>query len=123
MAQSLISAEVILKWEGGQSLVDADVPITSQNIADFRPSKKLLNDAISRFNKLGFDASSNGFTLTISGRKSLFEEVFKVKLTIDIAKNIRRINVRPETDLSIPHILSDIVERVVFTPPPQLFSR
>jgi hypothetical protein len=118
----LISAEVILKSEVGRSMVNTDVPITSQNVEDFRPSKRLLEDAVSHLKNLGFDVSSNGFTLTIRGKKALFEELFKVELAVDVATHGRRMNVRSDTELSIPHKLSDIVERVVFTPLPQSFS-
>ena len=78
---SSISAEVILKSESGRSMASSDIPITSENIEEFQPSEQVTKDATNRFKQLGFAVFSNGLTLTIEGEKSLFEKVFKVKLT------------------------------------------
>jgi subtilase family serine protease len=119
---SSISAEVILKSESGRSMASSDIPITSENIEEFQPSEQVTKDATNRFKQLGFAVFSNGLTLTIEGEKSLFEKVFKVKLTLEKNGRTGRIEVRSDKQLSIPDSLSDIVEKVVFTPPPEFFS-
>jgi subtilase family serine protease len=80
---SSISAEVILRSKSGRSMDSSNVPITSENIEEFQPSEQVINDATNRFKQLGFAVFSNGLTLTIEGEKSLFEKVFKVKLTLE----------------------------------------
>jgi hypothetical protein len=61
-------------------------------------------------------------TLTIEGEKSLFKKVFKVKLTLEKNQRTGSMEVRSDKRLSIPARLSDIVEKVVFTPQPEFFS-
>ena len=119
---SSISAEVILKSESGRSMTSSNVSITSENIEEFRPSEQVIKDATKHLKQLGFAVFSNGLTLTIEGEKSLFEKVFKVKLTLEKKGRTSRIEVRSDKQLSIPAKLSEIVEKVVFTPPPEFFS-
>jgi hypothetical protein len=118
---SSISAEVILKSKSGQSMVSTEAPITSDNIDEFRPSDLVVKDATKRLKQLGFAVSSNGLTLTIGGEKSLFEKVFKVKLIVEKDEETGRIIVHSNKELSVPAQLSDIIEKVVFIPPPTLF--
>lgn len=115
----LVSAEVILKSKSGRSLASGDVAITSDNIEEFRPTQESIKKATQGLQKLGFTVSQGGVTLTIVGEQKLFEEVFKVKLTTK--KVAGGIEVRANTEASIPHSLSDIVEQVVFIPPPELY--
>jgi hypothetical protein len=119
-ATSSISAEVILKSHGDRSMASNEAPLTSQNIENYRPSKKLIDDTIGRLKKLGFDIFPSDFTLTIVGKKSLFEDVFKIKLGED--ERNKRINLQADKEATIPPTLSDVVEKVVFTPQPQFFT-
>jgi hypothetical protein len=114
------SAEVILKSKQGQSMVGNETPLTSNNIEEYRPSSKVMADAASRLNKLGFDTYPSDFTLTIIGKKALFEKVFKIKLAEIKNEGNRRKSVSTDRELTIPPPLRDIVEKVVFTPQPQL---
>jgi subtilase family serine protease len=118
---STISAEVILKSTSGKSMSSAKEPITSDNIEEFRPSDLVVNDATKHLKQLGFAVSSNGLTLTIEGEESLFEKVFKINLTLKRNGDTGRINIHSDKELLIPARLSDIIERVVFVPPPELF--
>jgi hypothetical protein len=119
---SSILAEVILKSESGRSMVKSNIPITSENIGEFQPSEQVIKNGTNRFKQLGFTVFSNGLTLTIEGEKSLFEKVFKVKLTLKKGGRTGRLDVRSDKQLSIPASLSDIAEKVVFTPSPEFFS-
>jgi hypothetical protein len=121
-AASSISAEVILKSRGNRSIASNETRLTSENIENYRPSKKLINDTVGRLKKLGFDIFPSDFTLTIVGKKSLFEEVFKIKFAVDEDERNKRINLQPNKELTIPPTLSDVVEKVVFTPQPQFFT-
>jgi hypothetical protein len=125
-ASPSISAEVILKSESGRSMTSSQIPITSENVEEFRPSERVIKDATSHLKELGFAVSSNGLTLTLVGEKSLFEKVFKVKLTLKKNEQTRKTEIRSDKQsdkqLSIPARLSHIVENIVFTPQPELFS-
>jgi subtilase family serine protease len=118
---SPISAEVILKSKSGQSIASTETPITSSNIEEFRPSDLVIENATKYLKQLGFAVSSNGFTLTIEGDRLLFEKVFKVKLTVEKNGDAGRIKVHSNKELSIPTRVSDIIGKVVFVPPPELF--
>jgi hypothetical protein len=118
---SPISAEVILRSKSGRPMASTEVPITSSNIEEFRPSDLVIKDATKHLEQAGFAVSSNGLTLTIEGGRSLFERVFKVKLTVKKDVDTGRTKVHSDKELSIPVRLSDIVEKVVFVPPPKFF--
>ena len=119
---SPISAEVILKSNSGRSMVSSEVPITSENIEEFRLSVQVINYVTRYLKQLGFAVSSNGLTLTIEGEKSLFEKVFKIKLTMEKKGGTARIRVSLNKEPSIPDNLTEVVEKIVFTPPPEYFS-
>ena len=117
-----ILAEVILKSKSGRSMVSSDDNITSENIEEFRPSQQVIKDATDRLKKLGFTVISGGITLTIKGEKALFEKVFKVNLTFEKIGLAGKIEVHSDKQLSVPAGISDIVEKVIFTPPAEYFS-
>jgi hypothetical protein len=118
---SSISAEVILKSQNDRTIVSDEKPLTAANIEDYRLPRQSVKDAVKHLRKLGFDTFPSDFSVTIRGSKSLFEEVFQVKLTVsqdDVSQGIR---VHSDKQLTIPPVLSDIVELVVFPPKPQFF--
>lgn len=117
-----ILAEVILKSKSGRSMVSSDDNITSENIEEFRPSQQVIKDATDRLMKLGFTVVSGGITLTIKGEKALFEKVFKVKLALKKNGADGNIEIHSDKQLSVPSGFSDIVEKVIFTPPAKFFS-
>jgi subtilase family serine protease len=113
-----ISAEVILKSKSGRSLTES-IPITSENIKDFKPSQETINETVEKFRELGFTVLPANITITIVGTKTLFEKVFGTKLQINT--NDKGISVLPTRDLTIPDILRGSVEKVIFIPPPEYF--
>ena len=116
-----VSAEVILKSKSGKSMIKNDIPITSKNIEEFRPSQHIIESATKYLERSGFTVTSNGITITIEGKRSLFERIFKVRLTVDKSGAAGGTNVRSDKELSIPPELSDIAERVIFVPQPEFF--
>ena len=121
--QSLsISAEVILKSMSGKSLTNSNTSITSENIKEFEPSKENIKIAIKALEKLGFEVFHNGLTITIVGDKSLYEQIFKSKLCIDVYKQ-NGMAVYTLKQLSIPNLLLNIVEDIIFIPPPIYFDK
>jgi predicted amino acid dehydrogenase len=116
----VISAEVILKSSTGRSLTDEGITITSENIHEFRPRPETIAEASKLLQDLGFTISQLGITLTIIGKRSQFEQTFEVKLIV--TKADVGISVQSNKEAIIPSSLSHVVEKVVFIPPPELFS-
>ena len=120
----LISAEVILKSKSGRSLANEDVAITSDNIKEFSPTDYTIKEAIHRIQELGFTTPQAGVTLTIVGSLSLFENVFQVKLTETEDDDLAgggSMEIHSSKEPVIPSTLKDIVEKIVFIPPPRYF--
>jgi subtilase family serine protease len=118
---TIISAQAILKSSSGRSMTDAS-EITAQNIDEFRPSRETLEQVIREFKNLGFDVLPDGITITITGDLKLFEQVFKVKITQEnIAGGDR--SIKSNNDPVLPKSLRQLVEKVVFVPPPEYYSQ
>jgi subtilase family serine protease len=117
-----ISAEVVLKSKSGRSLVDEDVPITSDNIEEFSPTEDTIKEAIHRLQQLGFTVPQTGVTLTIVGNQTQFEKVFGIKLALSNDKQKYGISIHSDREPVIPDSLKDIVEKLVFISPPKLLS-
>ncbi len=113
-----ISAEVILKTKNGKSMINEDIPITSENIEQFQPSPDTIENATSILEKLNFTVFNNNYTLTIQGKAELFEKVFNAKITVEKNTFTGKTTIKPDRELNIPDTLDNIVEGVVFTPPP-----
>jgi hypothetical protein len=116
----IISAEVILKSASGRSLTERGAAITSENVEEFRPNQETVKEAIYQLEKLGFEVTQKGITLTIVGEPIQFEKAFKINLTTK--KVSAGVEVRTNKKASIPSTLSNSVEKVVFIPPPEFFS-
>jgi hypothetical protein len=116
----IISAEVILKSASGRSLTERGAAITSENVEEFRPNQETVKEAIYQLEKLGFEVTQKGITLTIVGEPIQFEKAFKINLTTK--KVSAGVEVRTNKEASIPSTLSNTVEKVVFIPPPEFFS-
>jgi hypothetical protein len=116
----IISAEVILKSASGRSLTERGAAITSENVEEFRPNQETVKEAIYQLEKLGFEVTQKGITLTIVGEPIQFEKAFKINLTTK--KVSAGVEVRTNKEASIPSTLSNSVEKVVFIPPPEFFS-
>ena len=116
----IISAEVILKSASGRSLTERGAAITSENVEEFRPNQETVKEAIYQLEKLGFEVTQKGITLTIVGEPIQFEKAFKINLTTK--KVSAGVEVRTNKEASIPSTLKNSVEKVVFIPPPEFFS-
>lgn len=116
----VLSAEVILKSSTGRSLTDEGITITSENIHEFRPRPETIAEASKLLRDLGFTTSQVGITMTITGKRSQFEQTFDGKFIIKKADV--GISVQPKKEAVIPSSLSHVIEKIVFIPPPELFS-
>lgn len=120
---SLISGQIILKPKSGGSVYSRNVAITSKNIKDFQPTEETINDAANRLRDLGFSVLKGDITLTIIGEPTLFEKVFKVKLTLKKNEKASSVVVNPDEELVIPDSLSNSVEKIVFVPSPEFYTQ
>ncbi|MDL1981740.1 MAG: hypothetical protein LWX02_09785 [Deltaproteobacteria bacterium] len=118
---SMVSAEAILRSKSGRSLARADVAVTAENIEEFTPAAATIAEATRCLQELGFAIEPSGVTLTILGKPALFEEVFRVKLSLKKDEPTGGITVHPDGELAIPDSLRDVVEEVVFPEPPEFF--
>lgn len=118
----IISAEAILKSKTGRSLARGDQAITAENVEQFSPAAETIAEATRRLHELGFTVEPSGVTLTLSGKPAQFEQVFKVRLTIAKDEPTGGIAVHPQGELEIPNSVRDVVEKVVFPEPPELFG-
>ncbi len=118
---STISAEAILKSKSGRSLAREDVAITAENVEEFTPVAETVTEATQRLQELGFKVAQSGVTLTILGKPTQFEKVFKVRLTLEKDETTGDLMVNPERELVIPDSLRDVVEKVVFPERPEFF--
>jgi subtilase family serine protease len=118
-----VSAEVILRSKTGRSITYSRLAITSENVNDFSPSKRTVEEATRRLQRMGFSVISSGVTLSLSGKASLFEKVFNVKLRLgtDEATGVAIVN--PEGELKVPESLRHVVEKVVFPERPEFFTQ
>lgn len=119
-SNALISAEVILKSKNGNSLAASEPPVTSSNIEKYRPTQITVDTAIKELKKLGFSVPQVGVTISIVGTVKQFEKAFKInpKIIQKQNRNEEKVNLDPV----IPNSLKDIVEKIVFPPPPEYFK-
>lgn len=122
-----VQAQVILQSRDGTSILDAEGPITSENVEDYQVEQEVVSEAQSALQSLGFsvvDASET--TLTIEGPKPLFERVFRTTLERKSTSAMRQPD--REGDLvyyeaasppELPDVLSSLVADITFPQPPQ----
>jgi hypothetical protein len=121
--QQLVSAQVVLRPESGKS-IRGNVPITSQNLKDYLPSLETTKKVAQAFTESGFTVGSLiGNSFPISASVKVFESVFKTRLRQDergaILATGRDQAAGLELPLSaLPKEISDYIEAVTFTPPP-----
>jgi hypothetical protein len=116
-----ISAEVILKSRSGRSLADADAVVTAETLEEFAPAPETVIKATQCLKHLGFTVVHTGVTLTILGKKELFEDVFTIQLTLKEDEKTGSVIIHCNGDVSIPKSLKNVVKDVVFPEPPEFF--
>jgi hypothetical protein len=128
MAQPVI-AEVILRKADGTSVMDAQEAITARNIAEYRVSEEVAEEASQKLRDRGFEVLQVGpASLTISGDKGLFEDRFGTALETT-STNVMPSDIEgaesayyeAKEPIRIPEDLSPLVADIVFPTPPQLF--
>lgn len=119
----IISAQVILKPRSGK-VIGLDVPITSQNIREFLPSPEAVSQASQMFQEIGFEVGKPVATsFSITGPVSLFELTFQTILQMNRKKGVQALGSSGIASYELPlhHLpprLLQLVQSVIFTPPP-----
>lgn len=130
-----ISAQALLRSKSG-ARVRGDVPITSENIAEYAPAAEDAAAAREAFRAAGFDVGDVvGISFSITAPVSTFESFFHVSLdagkdgtvTVKGATPSAGAEGRPggeqELPLSgLPAPLAARLETVTFTPPAELYG-
>jgi hypothetical protein len=135
MEEELIYAQASVHSLGGTSLFDAN-EINASNVTAFHSDKKLVQKAVRRLKKAGFQVLQvSPTTISIAGTKDLFERVFNTKITestdqiTDTDGSIRTRSLLDSSDtegaglmLTQKSALNDVLEGVALCEQPIYFS-
>ncbi|WP_118830476.1 hypothetical protein [Salinibacter ruber] len=119
-----VVAQVSLRSAEGSSVLDADEPITSDNVDDYRAGTNAIEGAKEVLRGLGFDVvQASEVGLSISGDKDRFEEVFDTTLkarseSADAEPDDRRAYEATEP-VQVPDALAAFVDEITFPVPPE----
>jgi subtilase family serine protease len=124
-----VTAQVILRSASGSSILESKEAITAENIAKYRAGNEAIEEVSQKLNRLGFQVVQVGPTsLTISGDKSRFEEVFQTTLQARKREVLGSKIPGAETSyyeatapVKVPPELSSQVVDVVLPTPPEFF--
>ncbi len=119
-----VVARVSLRSAEGSSVLDADEPITSDNVDDYRAGTNAIEGAKEALRGLGFDVvQASEVGLSISGDKDRFEEVFDTTLkarseSADAESGDRQAYEATEP-VQVPDALAAFVDEITFPVPPE----
>ncbi len=119
-----VVAQVSLRSAEGSSVLDADEPITSDNVDDYRAGTNAIEGAKEALRGLGFDVvQASEVGLSISGDKDRFEKVFDTTLkarseSADAEPGDRRAYEATEP-VQVPEALTEFVDEITFPVPPE----
>ncbi|MCS3665395.1 hypothetical protein [Salinibacter ruber] len=119
-----VVAQVSLQSAEGSSVLDADEPITSDNIDDYRAGTNAIEGAKEALRGLGFDVvQASEVGLSILGDKDRFEEVFDTTLkarseSADAEPGDRQAYEAMEP-VQVPDALAAFVDEITFPVPPE----
>lgn len=121
-----IIAEVSPRSIGGVSLFDATTPITVQNVRQFYSQEPDITAASNELRKLGFEVLQEGaVTISISGSRKLFEDVFSAKLAKKKAMVMEHQEIEvlaSDQLLQAPGDLANLIEGIAIAHPAELFA-
>lgn len=117
-------AEVILRARDGSSVLDAEEPVTSENVASHSVEAEVIEEASNALRELGFDiVQTSEVGLTISGSTERFEDVFETTLeersTSAATDQDREPSYEATDPIQIPEELSPYVADIAFPTPPE----
>jgi hypothetical protein len=114
----IINAEAVLFSPTGKSILDKMA--TADNLQELLPSEKAKVVSVTILKKNGFSVNVSGPSLSITGKKSLFEKVFKFSVGLKtVNKETYPVAL---TKPSIPPELKSFVKTIVFSEPMEYFG-
>lgn len=125
----MVVARVVLKGEGGNSLLDCPPGADPERLSAYLPSEERVRDVHAWFERHGFDVGDAAVTgLSVEAPKERFETVFATSLEsvhkdTEVAGHPGRTSeyYRSVGPLRIPQELTDLVAAVVLAEPPDFF--
>ena len=124
----LVTAVVSPRSLGGVSLFDASEQDIAQHADNFRSAPEDIRDSVKELQRLGFTVhSTSEATISISGEKRLFEDVFSKKLKKEkvaqaAGPEIEFYATADQTVLQAPGDLANLIEGVALAQPPTFFA-
>lgn len=114
----IVYAQLVLFSDKGRSIMDKAA--TSKNIQELAPSEAAKSKAFLFLKNAGFIVGTNGPTLSVTGKKSLFEKVFNFLIEV---KTVNHVNYTiPKSSPVIPAKLKPIVKDILFSEPMEYFG-
>lgn len=124
-----VTAQAILRYADGSSILDAKEGITAENIEKHKVGKEVIEEASKKLEELGFMVLQVGpVGLTISGDKALFESAFQTTLE---ARSTEIMGTKVSgaeapyyeatEPIKIPEEISSLIADVVLPTPPEFF--
>lgn len=115
---TIVYAAVVLISATGKSIIDE--PATTENLASLQPTSAAIAAARSFLIKKGFDVTGEGPSLTVAGKKGLFEKVFKFSVALKVVNNTTYATAI--TNPVIPTTIKPFVKTIVFSEPMEFFG-
>ena len=116
---------------GGTSLFEAPAPITAENVDEFRSEQSDIAATSNELRRLGFQVlQESTTTISFSGPRRLFQDEFNVELqreTVEVTGGTELEFFAPPEEplqqvLEAPGDLSNLIEGLAITSPPELFE-
>jgi hypothetical protein len=125
MADDVI-AQAILRSESSPG----NDPITTENVANFRARKEIVDSAVNELQDLGLSVLLIGPTsITISASKDVFERVFDTTLEARADSTMRSKGVdatspyyKATREIKVPRQLAAVIAEIAIPSPPEFFS-
>lgn len=118
-----ISAQVVVLG-GNRGKTEANTEITSENVSQFAPDEKTINELTRIFSESGFDTGpAHGISLSITASRQVFEKFLAVGIynEADGKYGFLLKGKRAGKELKnefLPDIIRDRVESITFSSPP-----
>lgn len=114
----IIYAAVVLLSDKGKSILDKTA--TTGNLKELSPSLKAQIEATAFFIRKKFSVTGAGPTLSVAGRKVLFEKVFNFSVSLKTINGETYVTALSEP--VIPPELKPFVKAIVFSEPAEYFG-
>lgn len=114
----IVYAQAVLFSPKGKSITDSAA--SQKNVDELLPSAQTIKTAAAFFEKKGFIINTDGPSLSVSGKKSLFEKVFR--FSVQLRKEGGNEYATAVTKPIIPHELQHLLKEIVFSEPAEYFG-